>query len=243
MKATHVLAFMGLTMLTGVASAEEKAISIQGKDGKTIQAEVLSADDDSVKIRRADGKEFDLPFARLSDDSAKVIRELIAARKKAATDEAAAKDAAKPAVRAAVPKDPKSPEEILEKVAVKKGGNVIATFSQAVDGLAKPVIVAKEPENAPFFRVNFVQEGDQTIVTVTSTYEKTVLVRCLARDKDQQGWYTTTILPLAKGVPSFETWGAEVEELVFFDFRFEEQKAEDKPAEEPEAKPEEKPQE
>jgi hypothetical protein len=243
--------FAALLAATAAAQDEKPAeadkepaaetMAIEGKDGKTLQAEVLSADDDSVQIRRADGKEFDLPFARLSDKSVKEIRDRIAAREKAAAEEAAAKEAAKPVERIKVPQDPKSPAELAEKVVVKKGSNVIVTFTEAVDGLTRPVIVEKEPEDAPFFRVSFTAEGDQTIVTVTSTYEKTVLVRCIVRDKDPENYYTSSIQPLDKGIPNFETWSAEVEELVLYDFRYE-PKEEEQPAEAPpeaEAQPDE----
>ena len=88
MKAS-ILAVAITTVLSAAAIAQEEkpaaaeaaqAISIEGKDGKSIQAEVLSATETSVKIRRADGKEFDLPFARLSDAGTAAVKKVIADR-------------------------------------------------------------------------------------------------------------------------------------------------------------------
>ncbi len=208
---------MIVSLLLSAASLVQagESVAIKGRDGKTIQAEILSADEDSVKIRRGDGKEFDLPYSRVSDESVESIRKLLAER-----------EANKPVERAKVPKDPKTPEDIPEKVVVKKGDVAMATFTVVDDGLARPVIVKEEPAEVPFFSVDFSHKGESAMATVKATFEKPVLLRCLARNKGEKRYYPTSILTLHKGLPSFESWADEVEELVFFDFRFEEKPAE-----------------
>ncbi|MCW1921437.1 hypothetical protein OKA05_02665 [Luteolibacter arcticus] len=229
MKARSMLAMMFTAVLSATAAAQEgkapaadgaKPIAIEGKDGKSIEAEVLSADEDSVKIRRADGKEFDLPFARLSDAGTAAVRKVLAEKEaEIARLKAEEEEDKKPGVRAKVPEDPKSPEEITEKVVVKKGETVIARFAEAPDGLARPRVVKEAPEDRPYLKVEF-KDGDPLIAAITTTSPKTLKVRCLSRNKGETTYNVITILPLKTSVPGFESWSDPIEELVFFDFAF-----------------------
>jgi hypothetical protein len=230
MKARSTLAMMVTVALsvTAAMTQEEKpetaeaakAVAIEGKDGKTIQAEVLSADDDSVQIRRADGKEFDLPFARLSDAGIAAVRKVIAEREaEIARLKAEEEEDKKPGVRAKVPEDPKTPEEITEKVVVKKGETVIARFAEAPDGLARPKVVKEAPEDRPYLKVEF-KDADPLIAAITTTAPKTLKVRCLARNKGETTYNEIIIVALKTGTPSFESWSDPIEELVFFDFAY-----------------------
>lgn len=230
MKVSSTLAVMVSVALSVTASIaqEEKSdtakaaetIDIEGKDGKTIQAEVLSADADSVQIRRADGKEFDLPFARLSDAGAAAVRKIIADREaEVARLKAEEEEDKKPGVRAKVPEDPKTPDEITEKVVIKKGETIIARFAEAPDGLARPKIVKEAPEDRPYLKVEF-KDGDPLIAAITTTAPKTLRVRCLARNKGETTYSELIIVALKPGTPSFESWTEPIEELVLFDFAF-----------------------
>ena len=206
------------------ATEAAKTMAIEGKDGKTIQAEVLSADEDSVQIRRADGKEFDLPFARLSDAGTAAVRKVLADKKAEMEAEIARKKAEeeedkKPGVRVKVPDEPKSPDELTEKIVVKKGEIVITRFAEAPDGLARPKVVKEAPEDRPYIKVEF-KDGDPLVAVLTSTAPKTVKVRCLARTKGETTYNEITILPLKTSTPSFETWSDPLEELVIFDFGY-----------------------
>ncbi len=200
------------------AAEAAKTVAIEGKDRKTIQAEVLSADEDSVKIRRADGKEFDLPFARLSEAGTAAVRKVLAEKEaEIARQKAEEEEDKKPGVRAKVPEDPKSPDELTEKVVVKKGETVIARFAEAPDGLARPKVVKEAPEDRPYLKVEF-KDGDPLVAAITSTAPKLLKVRCLARNKGETTYHELVIVALKNGVPSFETWSDPIEELVFFDF-------------------------
>jgi hypothetical protein len=228
MKARNTLAMMvtvALSVTASIAQEEKpdtaeaaKTISIEGKDGKTIEAEVLSADADSVQIRRADGKEFDLPFARLSDAGAAAVRKIIADREAAiARQKAEEEEDKKPGERAKVPDDPKSPDELTDKVIVKRGESIIARFAEAPDGLARPKIVKEEPKDRPYLKVEF-KDAEPLVAAITSSAPKTMRVRCLARNKGETTYKEVIIVALKSGTPSFETWSEPIEELVFFDF-------------------------
>ncbi|MCW1883592.1 hypothetical protein OKA04_02560 [Luteolibacter flavescens] len=218
-----------MALLSGAAFAQEgdapaadaaKTIAIEGKDGKTIQAEVISADDDSVKIRRADGKEFDLPFARLSDAGIAAVKKVIAEKEaETARLKAEEEEDKKPGVRVKVPDEPKSPDELTEKVVVKKGETVIARFAEAPDGLARPKIVKEAPEDRPYLKIEF-KDGEPLIAAITSTAPKTLKVRCLARNKGETTYNEITILPLKSATPGFESWTDPIEEIVIFDFGY-----------------------
>ncbi|MEK7950333.1 hypothetical protein [Luteolibacter soli] len=228
MKARHMLAMVVTTVLSATAAVaqEEKKeaapaaqeIAIEGKDGKTIQAEVLSADEDSVKIRRADGKEFDLPFARLSDAGTAAVKKVIAEREaEVARLKAEEEDEKKPGVRPKIPDDPKTPDDLPEKFVVKKGQTVIVRFSLAEDGLARPKIIKEVPQDRSYMQVEF-KDGDPLTAALTSTFPKTLKLRCLAKKAGETTYNEITIVPLKSGTPSFETWSDPYEELVFFDF-------------------------
>jgi hypothetical protein len=230
MKARSILAMMVTTVLTATAAVAQedkketsevaKTVAIEGKDGKTIQAEILSADDDSVQIRRADGKEFDLPFARLSDAGTAAVRKVLAEREAEIARQKAEEEADKqPAVRAKVPEEPKSPDELTEKVVVKKGETVISRFAEAPDGLARPKVLKEAPSDRPYIKVEF-KDGDPLVAALTSTFPKTVKMRCLAKKKGETTYDEIMIVPLKSGTPSFETWSDPIEELVLFDFTF-----------------------
>lgn len=229
MKAS-ILAIVATTVMSATAliAQEEKpapaeagqSISIEGKDGKSIQAEVLSANETSVKIRRADGKEFDLPFARLSDAGTAAVKKAIADREAEIARQKAEEEADKlPGVRAKVPEEPKSPDEITEKVVVKKGETVIARFAEAPDGLARPKVVKEAPEDRPYIKVEF-KEGDPLVAAITSTAPKTVKVRCLAKKAGETTYDEIMVLPLKSGTPGFESWSDPIEEIVLFDFLY-----------------------
>lgn len=202
------------------ATEAAKTVAIEGKDGKTIQAEVLSADADSVQIRRADGKEFDLPFVRLSDAGTAAVRKVLAEREAEVARQKAEEEAdKKPAIRAKVPEEPKSPDELTEKVVVKKGETVISRFAEAPDGLARPKVLKEAPSDRPYIKVEF-KDGDPLVAAITSTFPKTVKMRCLAKKKGETTYDEIIIVPLKNGTPSFESWSDPIEELVFFDFTF-----------------------
>jgi len=225
---SSILAMVITTVLSATAAiAQEvkpgaaeaaKTISIEGKDGKSIEAEVISADADSVQIRRADGKEFDLPFARLSDAGTAAVKKVIAEREAEIARQKAEEEADKlPGVRAKVPDEPKTPDEITEKVVVKKGETVIARFAEAPDGLARPKVVKEAPEDRPYIKVEF-KEGEPLVAAITSTAPKTVKVRCLAKKTGETTYSEIMVLPLKSGTPGFESWVDPIEEIVLFDF-------------------------
>jgi hypothetical protein len=225
---SSILAMVVTTVLSATAAiAQEekpgtaepaKTISIEGKDGKSIDAEVISADADSVQIRRADGKEFDLPFARLSDAGTAAVKKVIADREAEIARQKAEEEADKlPGVRAKVPEEPKSPDEITEKVVIKKGETVIARFAEAPDGLARPKVVKEAPEDRPYIKVEF-KEGEPLVAAITSTAPKTVKVRCLAKKTGETTYSEIMVLPLKSGTPGFESWVDPIEEIVLFDF-------------------------
>ena len=120
-------------------------------------------------------------------------------------------------MRAKVPDDPKSPDEIAEKVVVKKGETVIARFAEAPDGLARPKIVKEAPEDRPYIKVEF-KDGEPLVAAITSTAPKTVKMRCLVKKAGETTYSEVIIVPVKSGTPSFEAWTDPVEEIALFDF-------------------------
>lgn len=206
------LAFMLIALTVAFAADQPVKLTLVSKDGKSIETEVVSVGDTSAKIKKADGMEFEIPFDRLKPES-------VTALKKAA----AAPAPAPPANDRPLPKGrPAKPADIPEKVVVFLGEKVFVKFTETATGLTKPVIVDNEPEvTVPHLSLDLQKrkEGDKvTTGVVTNYFEKTIRVKCLARNKDKDTYYTVSIQPLFKGMFAGESWAADVEELVFYDF-------------------------
>jgi hypothetical protein len=208
-------------------AARSEPLQLESTDGKTIQATPLSATDTTATVKRTDGKIFEIPFTRLTAASAKALKDALAAQvpteTKPTTGEAKENDKEKTAeADRPLPKDkPTKPEDIPEKVTVKMGQKVRFTLTPATGGLAKPVALKDgDPEPDGCFSVDFSspRENNLTMATVAQSLTKEIRIKCLARNKGSTKWYHTSILPLEKGLPCFESWGNEVEELVFYDF-------------------------
>ena len=213
MMRSKLLALLVAVLPHAFAADEPGMVKLVSKDGKTIEVEVVSVGEKSAKIKKADGKEFEIAFSRLDAASVESLRKIAAE---------AAKNA-RP-----LPKgDPKSPADLPEKVVVKPGENLKFVFTEVTSGLTKPEIVKDAGKETPHFSVDFKErkEGDiTTLAIVTSYYPKILRVKCLARNKGSDDYYPTSILPLHKGIFGGESWSDEVEELVFYDFAWADEK-------------------
>lgn len=170
-------------------------VALTSKDGKPLEATIISLSGTAVKVRRKDGKEFDIPLERLTEASI-----------------AAAKANVPKPKPAKVPEKPRHPDEIPDKVVIKIGSKSAATFTVTDGKLHAPVALDADP----CFTVDFKAEENLIIATVKQTILPAVKVRCLARIKGRKDYFPTSILPLQNGLPCFESWGDNLEELVFF---------------------------
>jgi hypothetical protein len=196
-------------------------LTLVSKDGKSITAEVVTVGENSAKIKKSDGKEYEVAFDRLKSESVEALKK--------ATPRAAAGPAATKGERLLPKGKPATPADIPEKVVVKAGEKVFVTFTETATGLAKPVVVKEVTDDTPYFTVDFKtrKEGDNiTFASLRTSYPKTVTVKCLARNKGQTKYYPTSLIPLYKGLFNSESWGDDVEELVFYDFAWSDEKAE-----------------
>lgn len=195
------------------AADEPAMLKLVSKDGKTIEVEVVSVGEKSAKIKKADGKEFEIAFNRLDAASVESLQKLAAEIAKNTRP---------------LPKgEPKTPADLPEKVVVKPGEHLKFVFTEVTSGLTKPEAVKDADKETPHFSVDFKErkEGDiTTLAIVTSYYPKILRVKCLARNKGSDDYYPTSILPLHKGIFGGESWSDEVEELVFYDFAWEDEK-------------------
>ena len=210
---SNLLALLVALLSPAFAADEPGMVKLVSKDGKTIEVEVVSVGEKSAKIKKADGKEFEIAFDRLDAASVASLQKLAAEIAKNARP---------------LPKgEPKSPADLPEKVVVKPGELVRVVFTEVTSGLARPEVVKDAGKDTPHFSVDFKErkEGDiTTMAIVTSYYPKILRVKCLARNKGSDDYYATSILPLHKGMFSGESWSDEVEELVFYDFAWADEK-------------------
>ncbi|HWB04296.1 MAG TPA: hypothetical protein VG796_14805 [Verrucomicrobiales bacterium] len=189
-------------------------LTLVSKDGKSITAEVVAVGKKSAKIKKADGKEYEIAFDRLKPESVEAL-------KKATPPTAPAAPAANKDERPLPKGKPATPADIPEKVVVKAGEKVFVTFTETASGLTKPMVVKEGNKDTPYFTVDFQKRKDGEDISYASlqiSYLKTVTIKCLARNKGQTKYYPTSLIPLYKGLPNGESWGDDVEELVFYDF-------------------------
>ena len=210
-----LLALLVAVLPLAFAADEPGMVKLVSKDGKTIEVEVVSVGEKSAKIKKADGKEFEIAFNRLDAASVEALQKLAAEIAKN--------------VRPLPKGEPKTPADLPEKVVVKPGEHLRFVFTEVTSGLSKPEVVKDAGKDTPHFSVDFKERKEGATITmaiVTSYYPKTLRVKCLARNKGSDDYYPTSILPLQKEIFSGESWSDEVEELVFYDFAWADEKEE-----------------
>lgn len=198
-------------------------LKIVSKAGKSIEVEVIRVGEASAKVRKADGKEFEIGFDQLEPGSVENLKKGAEPTFAVATEGAA--DRPLPKGKAV------SPADLPEKVVVKAGEKIVVTFTLVASGLTKPVIVKGEEGGALHFSVEMKERkpgDDLTLAMVEQTFSKILSVKCLARNKGQNRYYETSIIDLPTGLPDGESWGDEVEELVFYDFAWAKDQSENK---------------
>jgi hypothetical protein len=176
-----------------------KLIPLKSRDGKTIQVTVITVTDVAVKVKKQDGKEFEIPWDRLTPESAALAKESLPKPKPPA-----------------IPEKPRKPEDIPEKVIVKQGESIAVSFTVTDGKLHAPVILKGDPGKTPCFTVKFEKTDKGCSAVVQQSILPAVKLRCLARAKGRKDYYPTTILPLQLGLPCYESWPNDIEELVFF---------------------------
>lgn len=176
-----------------------KPISLTSRDGKTIEARVISVTDAAVKVKKQDGKEFEIPWDRLTPESAALAKASLPKPKPPA-----------------IPEKPRKPDDIPEKVIVKQGESIAVSFTVTDGKLHAPVILKGDPGKTPSFTVKFEKTEEGCLATVQQSILHAVKLRCLARAKGKKEYFPTTILPMQKGLPCYESWRDDLEELVFF---------------------------
>ena len=212
-----------LLLVIPVLAADPPAkLTLVSQYGKSITAEVVSVGEKSAKIKKADGREYEIAFDRLKPESVETLKKAQPAGTPVPKTPAANKD------ERPLPKGkPATPADIPEKIVVKAGENVFVTFTEVASGLAKPVVVKEVGKDIPHFTVDFQKRKDGESITFASlqiSYLKTVTIKCLARNKGQSKYYPTSLIPLFQGKPNGESWGDDVEELVFYDFAWSDEK-------------------
>ena len=189
-------------LFTSLLPAQEKTlISITSRDGRTIEGTVQSGSDRAVQIRRKDGKDFGIAWDLLTEDSAKLAKASIS-------------QPAPPKI----PEKPKHPDDIPEKIIVKIGEKSRFSFTLTKGKLHAPTKSADDQPDAPSFTVDFSKSDNSCSATLKQTFLPAVKVRCLARIKGRKDYFPTSIIDLQQGKPNYETWGDDLEELVFFGF-------------------------
>jgi hypothetical protein len=193
---------MLVLLFTGLLPAQEKAlIALTSRDGRTIEGTVQSGSERAVKIKRKDGKEFEIAWNLLTEESAKLAKANIP-------------QPAPPKI----PEKPKHPDDIPEKIIVKIGEKARFSFILTKGKLHAPTKSADDQPDAPSFTVDFSKSDKSCSATLKQTFLPAVKVRCLARIKGRKDYFPTSIIDMQQGKPNFETWGDDLEELVFFGF-------------------------
>ena len=196
-------AVLALILFLGdLLPAQDKAlISLINRDGRTIEGTVQSGSERAVKIRRKDGKEFEIAWDLLTEESAKLAKANIP-------------QPAPPKI----PEKPKHPDEIPEKIIVKIGEKGCFSFVLTKGKLHSPTKPAGEQPDTPCFTVDFSRSDKSCSAILKQTILPAVKVRCLARIKGRKDYFPTSIIDMQQGKPNYETWGDDIEELVFFGF-------------------------
>lgn len=231
-----------LALLNGTAFAE--LVTLKNKAGKPLQVTIDEVLDSAVKVTTTQGKEFTIPFSSLNEESVALIKKQKEDAVKAVKEK---EEAIQASLNPTFPEDPKSPDELSQKVSltVAQFRNNFTTFTKSGNLFVQPKQDDSSPSDAKYFSTSINPGSSNAQGFISQNLSSGNLkIRYFFRLKDE------TTFSKAKEiiVPSFEpapkkdgerpgptylteTLPANVEEIYFFDFRIEENK-EEAPAEE-----------
>lgn len=201
---------LALVFITAFASAEE--ITLKSNDGKEIKATVLGIKGQSIELKRADGKSFTIPLDRLSEDSQKLAREALAKTPGAIVPDLPV-----------FPKDPKSPDDLPEKLTVTltKKAQVIATLKPLKGKFVDP-LVSKDPAGEKHhFKILALPKSDSLTLILSQTLtQKEFTFFYLTKDKETGAYSAPKTLTIPGAISGSHNLKLEpgISEIVFYDF-------------------------
>jgi tetratricopeptide (TPR) repeat protein len=114
------------------------------------------------------------------------------------------------------------------RVTIKIGEKLTAHFDLDGEQLINPTTAKWAKANHPAensFVLEFRLRDRRRVLFLEHSFPRTVRVRCLARLKDQDAYFETDLLPIPPHQLNPEIWSDPIEELVLFDFHFDEGKS------------------
>ena len=227
MKRTIVSALL-ISIFCALAAAD--TVALKNKEGVSINVTIVEASNDSVTVTRKAGKKFTIPFSKLSEESIKTIEEWKANE---AREIKKKEDAINESLRPTFPENPKSPEELSQKVSIKvgKSPNNFATFETNGTLFIKPSMMTISPIDKKYFSINLNARGEKARVYLSQNLSGDKLkVRYIYRLKGESTYSTAkeVIVPTFEPHENSPQSGPKhlkeelpgnVEEIHFYDFR------------------------
>ncbi len=127
-----------------------------------------------------------------------------------------------PAVLAFSAEDKPDPAKIKDKVKITIGKQLFVKFEQKDNALSDPKVVEKEGDLTPTF--DFSKMDQNVTLTTKNPFKKNLKFRALARLKGKKNYFETSIVPVLPGLFGIELWQDDIEELILFEFKLEDEK-------------------
>jgi hypothetical protein len=114
---------------------------------------------------------------------------------------------------------PTDVQRLHDKISVRKGQTVLFAFDQRGDRLVNPRPV-RTTEKQPAIRLELIQDRDNGILLITSSFPRTLMYRGAARFKGRPTTFVTTYsYPVYSNVVDSEGFHDIIEEFVLWDIR------------------------
>ena len=110
----------------------------------------------------------------------------------------------------------------VSKVTIKLGEKLTARFEVDGENLINPAAARGGRLEPNSFALDFRLYKGGRLLLLEHSFPRIVRVRCLARLKGQDVYFETDLLPVPPKIMNRELWSDEIEELVLFDFHFDE---------------------
>lgn len=165
-----------------ISSTLAEEITLVSKDGRKISATLVQVHNDSVELIRSDGKEFTIAFTNLDENTVTTLKKI-----------ALEKVAAEEAEQARIPKFPNNPktlEDLPEKVVISIEDNKQSNFkfAQVQTFFVKPTPVEAPGDSDPLLSVSTAFGGGQIMAVISQNLtDKNISMKLIARtDKNSE---------------------------------------------------------
>lgn len=199
----QVLAITSILIASALPLLGE-SFTLKSKDGREISVNIIQIYSDAVEATRQDGEQFTIPFEKLDDATVESLKSIAQAEKDAQIAAMKSKMEAEAAELARIPKfpeNPKSLEEIPQKIIFKPedGKEAFIAFEQVKDSFIEPKLLSNKEESGAYLSVSTAFGGGQIMTILSQRVCPENLTFKLITRKDGD---TSLVEPISISVPS-----------------------------------------